>query len=394
MDDEAGAWLALVANQSWGLSVIHHFLWEMADKKDRIPIPDDIATAVLVAADRKCCVCREPRLDLQIHHIDDDPSNNDQSNLAVLCLQHHNDTQKKGGFGRHLNASQIKEYKRLWEVEVAQSRQTVTIAETEKGEEPQGSKLPERNFERVEYSVLKDDQGKYVIAGAPTVFFSDRMAYTFPGLTGLRIIDDPKGAAYRLKRLLHSPVHFEEAIGHGRVTDPIWYTRGLGDMYVHKLEAIADDVLLMNEQELRIKRIAAFNSSGGYYQAFVYVELEAMAPSGAYNHSEASRKDWMERYGYHFEEYGWLDGRAFDLRYHDDGYMEVDDEVRSVEGSVRRRRYLSPYNFLIVPKTSPLRVRGREREVERMLNGILKGEMEPDVLADYVSPLPKSDWDD
>lgn len=250
-----------------------------------------------------------------------------------------------------------------------------------------------RHLEKVEHSVLRDPEGKFIISGAPTVFFSDRMDYTFPGLIGLRIIDDPQGAAYRLKRLLHSPVHFGEAMGHGRVTDPIWYTRGLSDMYVHKLESIEEDVLLMNEQELKIKRIAAFNSLGGYYQAFVYVELEAMAPSGAYSHSEASRNDWMESYGYHFEEYGWLDGNAFDLRYHDDGYIEVDDEVHSVEGSVRRRRYLSPYNFLIVPKTSPLRVRGRERDVERMLNGILKGKMEPDVLAAYVSPLPKSDWD-
>jgi hypothetical protein len=82
--------------------------------KDRSPIPEELSVEVLFLHDHTCCVCRENGKAVQIHHIDDDPSNNSRDNLAVLCLQHHNDTQVAGGFGRTLRADEARRYRDDW----------------------------------------------------------------------------------------------------------------------------------------------------------------------------------------------------------------------------------------------------------------------------------------
>ncbi|MEZ5952744.1 MAG: HNH endonuclease signature motif containing protein [Hyphomonas sp.] len=84
------------------------------EKKSRTPIPDNVSAQILVEADRTCCVCRDPSKAIQIHHIDENPSNNAPENLVVLCLEHHNDTQLRGGFGRKLKAAEILIYKKNW----------------------------------------------------------------------------------------------------------------------------------------------------------------------------------------------------------------------------------------------------------------------------------------
>ena len=70
--------------------------------KTHIQIPTENAAKVLFFSDRTCCVCNIPGKPVQIHHIDENPSNNLIDNLCVLCLDCHNDTMIKGGFGRKL----------------------------------------------------------------------------------------------------------------------------------------------------------------------------------------------------------------------------------------------------------------------------------------------------
>jgi hypothetical protein len=86
----------------------------MSEMKERIEIPRDVAALILFKCDRTCCICREPGKAAQIHHIDENASNNEQENLVVLCLECHNDTQIKGGFGRKLDALQVREYWNDW----------------------------------------------------------------------------------------------------------------------------------------------------------------------------------------------------------------------------------------------------------------------------------------
>jgi|SRR6476661_8250858 len=82
--------------------------------KIRTDIPIDLATEIMFASDNTCCVCRERGKAVQLHHIDEDPSNNTEVNLALLCLECHNDTQLKGGFGRKLNAALVTRYRDEW----------------------------------------------------------------------------------------------------------------------------------------------------------------------------------------------------------------------------------------------------------------------------------------
>lgn len=77
----------------------------------RTQIPKDIANLTLFLSDRTCCVCRVPRRAIQIHHLDGNNDNHELDNLAVLCLQCHDETQIKGGFGRKLNSELIKLYR-------------------------------------------------------------------------------------------------------------------------------------------------------------------------------------------------------------------------------------------------------------------------------------------
>jgi len=86
----------------------------MRNKKLRTSIPDDVAASILVAADRTCCKCRQPGRSLQLHHIDGDPVNHAEENLAVLCLECHNETLVSGGFGRSLTAAQVVRYRDDW----------------------------------------------------------------------------------------------------------------------------------------------------------------------------------------------------------------------------------------------------------------------------------------
>jgi 5-methylcytosine-specific restriction endonuclease McrA len=92
--------------------------------KERTPIPSDIEVEVMFAHDRTCSVCRIPRKGIQIHHIDENPSNHKIENLAVLCLECHHQTQLKGGFARTMPAALVRRFRDDWVECVAERRKT------------------------------------------------------------------------------------------------------------------------------------------------------------------------------------------------------------------------------------------------------------------------------
>lgn len=83
-------------------------------KKVRIPIPADLSASILFESDKTCCVCGDPGKPIQIHHIDENPSNNAPDNLSVLCLICHNDTQVRDGFGKQLTETVVRQYRDDW----------------------------------------------------------------------------------------------------------------------------------------------------------------------------------------------------------------------------------------------------------------------------------------
>jgi hypothetical protein len=61
---------------------------------DRKPIPAEVETVVLLKSARRCPLCFHLNVDLaekigQIAHLDRNPSNSAEDNLAFLCLDHH-----------------------------------------------------------------------------------------------------------------------------------------------------------------------------------------------------------------------------------------------------------------------------------------------------------------
>jgi hypothetical protein len=95
--------------------------------KQRVPIPEDISAEVLHAADKTCSVCRDPSRSPQIHHIDENPSNNEVSNLAVLCLECHRETQIRGGFTKTLSAELVRRYRDEW-LAIVQERRSRLVS--------------------------------------------------------------------------------------------------------------------------------------------------------------------------------------------------------------------------------------------------------------------------
>lgn len=105
--------------------------------KERVPIPEEVVTSIMYLSNRTCCLCNEPGRPVQIHHIDEDPSNNEVTNLAILCLLCHDETMIKGGFGRKLSAAQVSKYRDEWYSRVQTRRETADkIASHHKTEQP------------------------------------------------------------------------------------------------------------------------------------------------------------------------------------------------------------------------------------------------------------------
>lgn len=90
--------------------------------KSRTNVPASIAAAVLFACDRTCCVCAERGKAIQIHHLDENPTNHALANLTVLCLECHNQTQMRGGFGRSLTAEVVSKFHDEWLTRVRERR--------------------------------------------------------------------------------------------------------------------------------------------------------------------------------------------------------------------------------------------------------------------------------
>lgn len=127
-------------------------------KKLRVNIPKDIATEILFLSDRTCCVCQE-RKPVQIHHIDEDPSNNSPDNLAALCLDCHHQTQSKGGFNRKLDAPLVRRYKEDWLSSVA-TRRAMAVSSSRVRKTP--------DLRAVRYTTLQEssEEDRYIFSAS------------------------------------------------------------------------------------------------------------------------------------------------------------------------------------------------------------------------------------
>ncbi len=73
-----------------------------------------------------CCVCKERGIGTNFHHIDGNPTNNDEENIALLCVQEHDQHHRPHAYDKtkhlELGAKKILEHKREWEQTVQECK--------------------------------------------------------------------------------------------------------------------------------------------------------------------------------------------------------------------------------------------------------------------------------
>lgn len=227
----------------------------------------------------------------------------------------------------------------------------------------------------------------YLEPSESTVLFSDRFSDAFPGVREIQWFEGKK-AIERLLILLREPLKFQYDRGE---TFPIWWWRN-GNMYIQRFSRLRKNTVLMNRQELNIRRIAAVPSES-YYRSFVYVEVEAMEPVDSRTWTEAQIGEGIEERGYCSEEYGLYKGKQVVTReeYDDDAAM-IRGKVVQMDGQCEaRERFLSPYNFLIAPHGNPLNTNQFDRVLRGHLNGLLEGAFTVEELRNEIKLLPRKE---
>jgi hypothetical protein len=222
-----------------------------------------------------------------------------------------------------------------------------------------------------------DDQGPPQLEEDSTVFFYNRFCSAFPGVRGISWFES-EVAVDRLMILLKEPLVFQ------RVTPIWWWRRGNGG--IDGVTRFDRDQILLNYEEMGIRRIAAVPSSS-YHETFVYVEVHPEPPTGL---NDVDIEGAVECSGFSREEYAVFGDREISRPEYDDGAAVIDGRPVDLCGKAElRARFLSPYNFLIAPFSSPINNMSFDRRRNTILNEILKGDRTLEALAREVRDLPR-----
>lgn len=213
-----------------------------------------------------------------------------------------------------------------------------------------------------------------------TSHFHQLFSSAFPGVRGIAWFEGST-ANERLEILLKSPLVFSDGT-------PIWWW-GHGDLQISKFKIEDNGIALMNFDELKIRRIAAVNC-GAYYQSFVYVETEAMEPTGLYEFKD--NDNILHEIGYRSEEYAKFRDIKISRNEYDDGAAIIDGKPVEIGGEAELRvRYLSPYNFIIAPQGTPINNYKFDFKRRELLKGIIFGHQTVEQLVEEVLRLPKNE---
>ncbi|WP_206243628.1 hypothetical protein [Novosphingobium terrae] len=82
----------------------------------RKPISKQVETSILLSSRRRCCICFGLNRDTglksgQIAHLDHDNSNNAETNLAFLCLNHHDEYDSRPSQKKGMTITEVKAFK-------------------------------------------------------------------------------------------------------------------------------------------------------------------------------------------------------------------------------------------------------------------------------------------
>lgn len=225
-----------------------------------------------------------------------------------------------------------------------------------------------------------------------TSLFYQRMASAFPGVRDIKWFDNPNIATKRLEILLKEPLKFSSG-GYDCESDPIWWFRGGSAQFIDKFIKTSRKKVLINIDQLKIKRIAAYHGDS-YYKDFVYVEVDSEKQTGLYNIKPEDIKRHIDSFGYSWEEYGliknWLGWKTPIRREeYDDGATVIRGKVKDTINAELRVRYISKYNFIIAAKGSPYNSARFNRDSQTYFDDILKGEIKPEDFFAFLKGFNK-----
>lgn len=244
----------------------------------------------------------------------------------------------------------------------------------------------------VEKTKEKNTKEKTVIRTPPTVLFYERLTKAFPGVRGVKWFEG-KAALDGLTRFLYEPLRYDIAEGYGVLSDPIWWFRGGSALPITKYKNLEDNkILLNNNDELIIDKIAVYNSSS-YYSSFIYIETLPDQPSGVYNIKTSVFERHVASRGYYSESFGIYNNKIITFEECQDGAAFIDGEYTELINPQYRVRYLSRYNIILVPKSSPHNTNKGNSLGDQYMNSILMGERTLEQFAEEYDLLPRNQMD-
>lgn len=222
------------------------------------------------------------------------------------------------------------------------------------------------------------------------VFFSQRVAYAFPGVRGVRWYTKTSDIKLHLERLLHSPLIFSMGNEGGRFCPIWWFGRG-SSVEIRSFKHLGGRRFLIGWEEWKISKIAVFQDSSVYYREYVYVESEPQKPT-ALNQISDNEIELGNT-----EEYGIL--KVNPLLHIKMTRQEYDDGGCKRYGILfhgraeLRERYLSKFNFLICAHGSSYNAPENSHEFDRgskyYMDGILNGSVSYEEFHKFLMAFPK-----
>ena len=187
----------------------------------RTTVPAEVAADLLFSCDSTCCVCEGRGKTVQIHHLDSDPSNHRIANLAVLCLECHNQTQIRGGFGRKLSKELIIKHRDEWILRVKSRRQEADriIVEYAVGRHIRTPAMADKEFQGADVTP-REEVLEYInsLPGLKAELLASMQPEWDTGVT-LRMVQASSGYIEALSGILCSLADFYPK-GHFRDMDP------------------------------------------------------------------------------------------------------------------------------------------------------------------------------
>jgi hypothetical protein len=96
----------------------------------RPTIPAPIKQQILYESAFVCVVCQNRGA--QIHHMDENNTNNEPKNLVLLCQDHHDEAHTKHQLSQNLTAARLRGFKKSWLKQVSEKREQATSASSQR----------------------------------------------------------------------------------------------------------------------------------------------------------------------------------------------------------------------------------------------------------------------